>query len=55
MSSSPAIHLSGARNIGHSLWRWGAKNFRDFYSKFPTSNGEVERLLKHHMEKLGAA
>jgi len=31
------------------------KNFLDFYGKFLTINGEVERLFKYHMEKLGAA
>ena len=31
------------------------KNFLDFYAEFLTVNGEVERLFKHHMEKLGAA
>ena len=31
------------------------KNFLDFYAQFLTVNGEVERLFKHHMEKLGAA
>lgn len=31
------------------------KNFLDFYGKFLVVNGEVERLFKHHMEKLGAA
>src|SRR5262249_36945374 len=31
------------------------KNFLDFYGKFLAINGEVERLFKYHMEKLGAA
>src|SRR5262245_7005484 len=31
------------------------KSFLDFYGRFLTINGEVERLFKHHMEKLGAA
>ena len=31
------------------------KSFLDFYGKFLTINGEVERLFKFHMEKLGAA
>jgi polar amino acid transport system substrate-binding protein len=31
------------------------KNFLDFYATFLTVNGEVERLFKYHMEKLGAA
>jgi polar amino acid transport system substrate-binding protein len=31
------------------------KNFLDFWAAFLIANGEVERLFKHHMEKLGAA
>jgi polar amino acid transport system substrate-binding protein len=31
------------------------KSFLDFYAQFLTVNGEVERLFKYHMEKLGAA
>jgi ABC-type amino acid transport substrate-binding protein len=31
------------------------KSFLDFYGRFLSVNGEVERLLKYHMEKLGAA
>ena len=31
------------------------KNFLDFYGRFLTVNGEVERLLKVHVEKLGGA
>jgi ABC-type amino acid transport substrate-binding protein len=31
------------------------KSFLDFHGKFMTINGEVERLFKFHMEKLGAA
>ena len=31
------------------------KSFLDFYGKFLAINGEVERLFKFHMEKLGAA
>lgn len=31
------------------------KDFLDFWATFLTINGEVERLFKHHMEKLGAA
>ena len=31
------------------------KSFLDFYGRFLTINGEVERLFKFHMEKLGAA
>jgi ABC-type amino acid transport substrate-binding protein len=31
------------------------KSFLDFYGHFLTINGEVERLLKHHVEKLGGA
>lgn len=31
------------------------KQFLDFWAAFLTANGEVARLFKHHMEKLGAA
>jgi ABC-type amino acid transport substrate-binding protein len=31
------------------------KHFLDFWATFLTVNGEMERLFKHHMEKLGAA
>jgi polar amino acid transport system substrate-binding protein len=31
------------------------KSFLDFYAQFLVVNGEVERLFKFHMEKLGAA
>jgi len=31
------------------------KSFMDFYGRYLTINGEVERLLKHHVEKLGGA
>jgi ABC-type amino acid transport substrate-binding protein len=31
------------------------KHFLDFWAAFLTANGEVGRLFKHHMEKLGAA
>jgi ABC-type amino acid transport substrate-binding protein len=31
------------------------KSFMDFYGRYLTVNGEVERLLKHHVEKLGGA
>ena len=31
------------------------KSFLDFYGRFLTINGEVERLLKYHVEKLGGA
>jgi ABC-type amino acid transport substrate-binding protein len=31
------------------------KHFLDFWATFMTVNGEMERLFKHHMEKLGAA
>jgi ABC-type amino acid transport substrate-binding protein len=40
-----------AVRYGDPEWR----NFTDFYGKFLTINGEVERLFKYHMEKLGAA
>ena len=40
-----------AVRYGDPEWR----NFIDFYGKFLTVNGEVERLFKFHMEKLGAA
>jgi polar amino acid transport system substrate-binding protein len=40
-----------AVRYGDPEWR----NFIDFYGKFLTINGEVERLFKFHMEKLGAA
>ena len=31
------------------------KHFLDMWGAFLNANGEVERLFKHHMEKLGAA
>lgn len=31
------------------------KNFLDFYGAFLVANGEIDRLFKFHMEKLGAA
>jgi polar amino acid transport system substrate-binding protein len=31
------------------------KSFMDFYGRYLAVNGEVERLLKHHVEKLGGA
>jgi ABC-type amino acid transport substrate-binding protein len=31
------------------------KSFMDFYGRYLSVNGEVERLLKHHVEKLGGA
>jgi ABC-type amino acid transport substrate-binding protein len=31
------------------------KSFMDFYGRYLTVNGEVERLLKYHVEKLGGA
>jgi ABC-type amino acid transport substrate-binding protein len=31
------------------------KSFMDFYGRYLTVNGEVERLLKHHVDKLGGA
>ena len=31
------------------------KQFLDFWAAFLSANGEVARLFKHHMEKLGAA
>ena len=31
------------------------KSFLDFYGRFLTINGEVDRLLKFHVEKLGGA
>jgi hypothetical protein len=31
------------------------KAFLDFWGAFVVVNGEMDRLFKHHMEKLGAA
>jgi hypothetical protein len=39
-----------AVRYGDSEW----KHFLDFFAVFLTVNGEMERLFKLHMEKLGA-
>jgi polar amino acid transport system substrate-binding protein len=31
------------------------KQFLDFWCIYLVANGEIERLFRHHMEKLGAA
>jgi len=36
---------------GDAEWKY----FLDFFAAFLVANGEVDRLFKHHMEKLGAA
>jgi hypothetical protein len=36
---------------GDSEW----KHFLDFWASFMVINGEMDRLVKLHMEKLGAA
>ena len=40
-----------AVRYGDSEW----KHFLDFWATFMVVNGEMDRLFKHHMEKLGAA
>jgi ABC-type amino acid transport substrate-binding protein len=40
-----------AVRYGDSEW----KHFLDFWAAFMVVNGEMDRLFKHHMEKLGAA
>ena len=40
-----------AVRYGDTEW----KHFLDFWAVFLTVNGEMERLFKLHMEKLGAA
>ena len=40
-----------AVRYGDPEWKF----FLDFWASFLTANGEMERLFKHHMEKLGAA
>jgi polar amino acid transport system substrate-binding protein len=39
--------------VRYGDYEW--KNFLDFWAIFLTENGEMDRLFKHHMEKLGAA
>ena len=39
--------------VRYGDYEW--KHFLDFWAVFLTENGEMERLFKHHMEKLGAA
>jgi ABC-type amino acid transport substrate-binding protein len=39
--------------VRYGDYEW--KHFLDFWATFLTVNGEMERLFKHHMEKLGAA
>ena len=40
-----------AVRYGDTEW----KHFLDMWGAFMVVNGEMERLFKHHMEKLGAA
>jgi hypothetical protein len=40
-----------AVRYGDPEWKY----FLDMWATFLTVNGEMERLFKHHMEKLGAA
>ena len=43
------------QHVGRSLWRQRMEAFLDFWATFMVVNGEMDRLFKLHMEKLGAA
>ena len=45
--------LGSPKSVRYGDAEW--KHFLDFWSTFMTVNGEMERLFKVHMEKLGAA
>jgi polar amino acid transport system substrate-binding protein len=51
--ASPLDRRPNTWTIRYGDQEW--KNFLDFWAAFLIANGEVERLFKHHMEKLGAA